>query len=618
MPSVAVGLHFQESGASLFPGSVHCPLHGHMHVLAAHAIYRLARHAIGIRHGIKIRHFRSPGQGSAHGIVIILADKDYRQLPQNRHVECLVKNSLAGGAIPEKADGYPIILMVLVGKGNARPNSDLTPNDAVSAEEPLFLGKEVHAASLPSAAPRLLTVEFRHTGIGIHSLGQGQPMITIGCHHVVIITDGRHHAGRYGFLTNIKMAESSDFLHTIQLTGFFLEAAKQLHQFKPIEIGFFTKGSLHSLSKFVRKYKNFRCFPPLMRIKHIRLIQFRNYGDQSFSFPHTITGICGPNGTGKTNLIDALYMLCYTKSYFATQTQHCAQWGTEGFRIDGEFQRGDSEETITLRWQDNKKELFRSGNPYPRLRDHIGRYASVMVAPDDLMLINGGSEERRKWVDGILSQTDPQYLDALMAYQKALQARNAWWTENQKQSRPVAEREYYEQIMAGKAPYLFEQRKAFLEALLPSLTEIILRLSGSRDRPSVRSISDLNSGTMAEILKEYRIADQNALRTTRGLHRDDWEFRLDEMPIRRFASQGQKKTYLFALKLAQFHYLCEKGQARPFLLLDDLFEKLDGNRLAALLDIIQSPPFGQVFVTDTDSARLKAHFGAHADLGIIS
>ncbi len=354
-----------------------------------------------------------------------------------------------------------------------------------------------------------------------------------------------------------------------------------------------------------------------MRIKHIRLIQFRNYGDREFSFPHTLTGICGPNGTGKTNLLDALYMLCYTKSYFASQSRHCAQWGKDGFRLSGNFLRGDMEETISLRWNQGKKELWRGEYPYEKLRDHIGRYAAVMVAPDDLMLINGGSEIRRKWVDGILSQTDLPYLEALLAYQKAVQSRNAWWVENQKQPRPLAEREYYEQIMARHAPYIWDKRREFLEAFLPPLTEIILRLSGSQELPSVRYISDLNSGTMESVLQQQRALDQKALRTTRGLHRDDWEFRLNEMPVRRFASQGQKKTYLFALKLAQFRYLYDKGQTRPFLLLDDLFEKLDSARLTILLEIIQSHPFGQVFVTDTDSDRLKSLFGPGADMGFL-
>lgn len=368
----------------------------------------------------------------------------------------------------------------------------------------------------------------------------------------------------------------------------------------------------------MRKYKNFRSFPPLARIKHIRLTQFRNYGEAHFAFPTSMTGICGPNGTGKTNLLDALYLLCYTKSYFSHQLRDSVQWGQDGFRVEGDFVRQDLEETIALRWRDGKKDLFRGSFPYPRHRDHIGRYAAVMIAPDDLSLINGGSEYRRKWMDGILAQTDLPYLDSLMAYQKALQNRNAWWTENLRQRRPVSEREYYEQILSAHAPYLFAQRQQFLQAFVPRLKEIIAALSNEKEVPSLRYISDLHEAPMDELIAQNLAYDQKALRTTRGLHRDEWEFRINEMPIRRFGSQGQKKTYLFALKLAQFQYLKEKSGQTPFLLLDDLFEKLDEQRIAALLQIIQSDDYGQVFVTHTHAERLADIFGPQADLHFIS
>ncbi len=359
----------------------------------------------------------------------------------------------------------------------------------------------------------------------------------------------------------------------------------------------------------------------LNTLLQITLTQFRNYTQRSFRFKEDIICITGPNGSGKTALLDAVYYLCYTKSYFSAQQQHTAQTGTDGFRVEGLFHRGgagDDAEIITCRWRDGKKEVTANGAPYERPSDHIGRYTAVMIAPDDMALINEGSEGRRRWLDSILGQTDRQYLERLLTYQRVLLQRNAWLKLQATAPSPTrVELEYYDGQLAACGAYIHEQRLRFFKEFAPLLVDFYSRLSAGSELVTVTHESDLNRTTLATLLLQSFEQDLRLQRTTKGTHRDELVFSIGGMPLRQYGSQGQKKSFLFALKLAQYAYISGKLGRPPMLLLDDVFEKLDQARMEALLTIIQQPDFGQVLLTDTHAERVRAAFGDAAGIGEI-
>jgi DNA replication and repair protein RecF len=356
----------------------------------------------------------------------------------------------------------------------------------------------------------------------------------------------------------------------------------------------------------------------LNSISGISLVQYRNYTSATFQFPQPVTCITGPNGSGKTNLLDAVYYLCFTKSYFSAQQQSSAQNGTDGFRVSGEFTTNGRRDTIVCKWRAGKKEVLKNESEYEKITDHIGAFPAVMIAPDDIELINGHSEPRRKWVDGILSQADRDYLEKLIRYQRLLQQRNAWLkNEAIKPSGNSTELEYYNACMSADADYIYKRRSAFLQDFHPMLSDIYQRLCGGNEPLAVFYTSDLQQKPLQEWLNQGLEYDLRYQRTLRGIHKDDWEFTLNGMSLKQFGSQGQKKSYLFALKLAQYTWLSATLKQLPILLLDDIFEKLDQHRMEALLRIIRSDAFGQVLLTDTHAERIKNAFGNSEEVGYI-
>lgn len=350
----------------------------------------------------------------------------------------------------------------------------------------------------------------------------------------------------------------------------------------------------------------------------ISLVQFRNYSSATYEFPSPVTCITGPNGSGKTNLLDAIYYLCYTKSYFSAYQQNSVQNGMDGFRVTGTFCRDDRQEVISCKWKAGKKEITKNDVEYEKITDHIGRWSAVMIAPDDTELINGGSEQRRKWVDSILSQTDKNYLEQLMRYQRVLLQRNAWLKmQSFKPSADYTELDFYNSQLATDGTYIYQSRKMFLQQFVPLLSDFYHRLSGGHEPIEVNYSSDLDQKTLAEWLSQNLQYDLRYQRTLRGIHKDDWDFNLNGMTLKQFGSQGQKKSFLFALKLAQYAYLSKTLGHLPILLLDDIFEKLDQNRMEALLRIIRGADFGQVILTDTHARRIKQAFGPEAEPGFI-
>ncbi len=292
--------------------------------------------------------------------------------------------------------------------------------------------------------------------------------------------------------------------------------------------------------------------------------------------------------------------------------------GTDGFRIDGVFNNGLKDERIICKWQSGKKEISADAVEYEKPTDHIGKYAAVMIAPDDMELINDGSELRRKWVDSILGQIDKQYLECLIRYQRVLVQRNAWLKQQAvNPSVNSVELDFYNDRLSQDGTYIYNQRKEFAQVFLPLLQKYYALLSGGREQVSIVYESDLLHHSLAHLLKEGLQHDLRVQRTLKGIHKDDFEFLLYDVAIKGFGSQGQKKSFLFALKLAQYNYLSDKTGHLPILLLDDVFEKLDQQRMESLLHIITNPRFGQVILTDTHAERVKAAFADGVEVGTI-
>ena len=343
----------------------------------------------------------------------------------------------------------------------------------------------------------------------------------------------------------------------------------------------------------------------MLVLHKISLVQFKNALHTSYEFKQKIIGFCGRNGAGKTNLLDAIYYLCFTKSYFSKSDTQNVHFGSEGFRIEGDFLKGNNPEKIVCILRENgKKECSVNDDPYLKLSHHIGRFPCVMVAPDDVEIIIGGSEERRKFVDYTLSQSDPVYLQALMDYNKILQQRNGLLRSYDSHK----DESLLEVLTAQLIPpgeLVHTTRKKMLRHFLPLLNKFYDEITGIDEPVEVSYHSQLNSDSLVNLLKNNLQKDILLQRTNAGIHRDDLVFHLNGENFKSVASQGQRKSLLFALKLAEFEFLSQQKGFAPILLLDDVFEKLDDSRMHNLLNRVCVQNEGQVFITDTHCDRLN-------------
>jgi len=346
---------------------------------------------------------------------------------------------------------------------------------------------------------------------------------------------------------------------------------------------------------------------PVLRLESISLVQFRNYIQQSFSFSERVVGICGMNGTGKTNLLDAIYYLSFTRSYFSRPDSLNVHHGMAGMRLDGNYDLLSEPQLLTcIVRENNKKELSLNQEEYKKFSDHIGRLPCVMIAPDDISLITGSGEERRKFIDTLLSQIDKTYLQHLIDYTKLLQQRNSLLKQSAESGKlDEALLQIITDQLCKKGDYLFILRKAFLADFLPLAREIYERIAGKNDGLQLQYDSRLLQDSLEELLKINKQKDLILQRTTVGIHRDDLSFYMGEAAFKSEASQGQRKSLLFALKLAEWQVLKDKKGFTPILLLDDVFEKLDEQRMFQLLHWVCTESDGQVFITDTHSQRLQ-------------
>ena len=306
----------------------------------------------------------------------------------------------------------------------------------------------------------------------------------------------------------------------------------------------------------------------------------------------------GNNGMGKTNLLDAIYYLSFCKSHLHTPESRIIRNGEELCVIQGFYDYDGKEEEIFCAIRNGQRKQFkRNKKEYERLSEHIGLLPLVMISPADSELIHGGSEERRRFVDMIISQFDKPYLNALIQYNKALMQRNVLLRN---QSRDMTLYEALEMQMAAYGRMIYEKRLLLIDRLTPVFNEYHQMICGSGEKVGLSYVSQLSSVDPAQALRSSRNKDMLTGFTSAGIHKDDMEMTLDEQLIRRTGSQGQNKTCLIALKLAQFAYMTSKGLTKPILLLDDIFDKLDAGRVEKIIGLVSSDRFGQIFITDTN------------------
>lgn len=346
----------------------------------------------------------------------------------------------------------------------------------------------------------------------------------------------------------------------------------------------------------------------MLQLHSISLTQFKNYSHRSFRFNERIVGICGNNGVGKTNLLDAIHYLCFTKSYF-TRDALSVQNGQQGFRIDGHLELSDKKEkAICILRETGKKEFLVNDAGYEKFSEHIGRYPCVIIAPDDIQIITDGSEERRRFLDALLSQIDKDYLQHLINYNKILLQRNSLLKNfYETGNKDLSLLDVLDEQLLKPGNYIFEKRKQFLISFLPTVKKLYSEIAKQEEETELHYQSELNQCSFTELLHLNRQRDMIAQRTTGGIHRDDLVFNLTGQLFKNIASQGQRKSLLFALKLAEMDVLKENKGFAPLLLLDDVFEKLDEDRIASLLYRVCVENKGQVFITDTNEERLSQH-----------
>lgn len=345
-----------------------------------------------------------------------------------------------------------------------------------------------------------------------------------------------------------------------------------------------------------------------LQLTTISLFQFKNYFDQQFSFTAPLVGICGRNGMGKTNLLDAVHYLCFTKSYFTRQDSLVTQHGHQGFRLEGHFTlKGHAEKAVAILRETGKKEFSVNDEAYTRFSKHIGRYPCVVIAPDDVQLIIGISEDRRKFIDTLLSQLDPAYLQHLINYTKILQQRNSFLRNYNEAfgSKDLSVLDILDDQLSVEGDALYKKRSGFLLHFLPEVKQLYNEIAQQYEPVTLIYESELAQNTMKELLEYNRQKDLVIQRTSSGVHRDDLIFNLGQQSFKSIASQGQRKSLLFALKLAETDVIKKEKRLSPFLLLDDVFEKLDEERISNLLLRVCSDNDGQIFITDTSCERLE-------------
>lgn len=340
-----------------------------------------------------------------------------------------------------------------------------------------------------------------------------------------------------------------------------------------------------------------------MLLNSLSLLNYKNISEAELVFSPKINCFIGNNGMGKTNVLDAIYFLSFCKSHSNSIDSQNIMHETEFCLLQGKYLLKDNVEDIYCGMKLRQKKQFkRNKKEYERLSEHIGLLPLVLVSPDDSALISEGSDERRKFVDGVISQYNKSYLNQLIQYNNALKQRNAILKSDKLVDNSLLE--IWEEQMAALGNYIYEQRKAFIDEFIPIFQNFYSHISGGNEQVSLKYHSQHEEQDIMQRMIATRDRDRMLGYSTQGIHKDELEMMLGAYPIKRVGSQGQNKTYLISLKLAQFDFLKRTHGFAPLLLLDDIFDKLDSVRVKKIVELVSGKTFGQIFITDTNREHL--------------
>ncbi|GGF74318.1 DNA replication/repair protein RecF [Wenyingzhuangia marina] len=345
-----------------------------------------------------------------------------------------------------------------------------------------------------------------------------------------------------------------------------------------------------------------------MHLQKLSLVNYKNITSENFDFDAKINCFIGNNGVGKTNVLDAIYYLSYTKSYFNAVATQNIKHGEEFFLIEGDYLLEDErlEKIVCSLKKGTKKIVKRNGKSYEKFSDHIGNFPLVIISPSDRDLIIEGSETRRKFMDGVISQQDNTYLQNLVNYNKILTQRNAllkYFAANR--TFDALNLSVYNEQLLELSDYIYEKRVWFLKEFAPIFNECYQEISNSKEEVGLLYKTQLDEAPLLELFEQNLGKDRMLQYTSVGIHKDDLQFELNGYPIKKFGSQGQQKSYLIALKLAQFEFMKQVTGKKPILLFDDIFDKLDENRVTQVINLVNKDHFGQIFITDTHGDRTE-------------
>lgn len=345
-----------------------------------------------------------------------------------------------------------------------------------------------------------------------------------------------------------------------------------------------------------------------MILQKLSLLNYKNFEAETFEFDPKINCFTGNNGVGKTNVLDAIYHLSFGKSYFNPITTQNIKHGEEFFVVEGLYEKNDASEKIVVSAKKGLKKIIkRNDKTYEKFSEHIGFLPLVIISPADRDLIIEGSETRRKFIDGVISQGDNGYLNTLIKYNKVLAQRNAllkYFAANHTFSQDTID--IYNAQLHDFGTAIFGKRAAFLKEFLPIFLNRYKSISSGKETIHLAYESQLRENELQTLLEKNIVKDKISQYTNFGIHKDDLVFEIDGHPIKKFGSQGQQKSYLIALKLAQFDFIKNQSNTNPILLLDDIFDKLDETRVEQLITLVDNENFGQLFITDTHLERTEA------------
>ena len=344
-----------------------------------------------------------------------------------------------------------------------------------------------------------------------------------------------------------------------------------------------------------------------MFLKQLSLLNYKNLAQIEFEFDTKINCFVGKNGVGKTNILDAIYHLAYGKSYFNPLAVQNIKHGEEYFVIDGLLDKNNKEEKIVCSLKKGqKKTIKRNGKVYDKLSEHLGLIPLVIISPSDADLIVEGSETRRKFIDSVIATLDSSYLQLLIQYQKTLLQRNAllkYFAVNQ--TFDADNLSIYNEQLSSSGQLIFEKRKHFLAEFVPIFEKHHVNISGGNEKVALKYESQLFESDLLSLLEDNLQKDRIIQYTSAGIHKDDLIFEIDGFPIKKFGSQGQQKSFLIALKLAQFEFMKKQSGELPILLFDDIFDKLDETRVQKIVTMVNDAVFGQIFISDTHAERTE-------------